>query len=80
MQDSAHIRNIAEHGWKDDLIKDADDVIKLAKRITSPHYRVYVEAKSFLAFKNGLPKQLQFFVVARPSLFPVHTTIIGANF
>ncbi|WP_455918648.1 hypothetical protein [Ensifer canadensis] len=75
-----HIRNIAEHGWKDDVLKDCEEILTVAQRIASPHYRVFVLAKSFNAFKNGLPKQLQFFVVARPPLFPKHSTFIGANY
>lgn len=77
---TVHIRNIAENGWKDDVLKGCEDVLKVAQRIASPHYRVFVLAKSFNAFKNGIPKQLQFFVVARPSLFPKHSTFIGANY
>lgn len=75
-----HIRNIADNGWKDDVLKDCEDILKVAQRIASPHYRVFVLAKAFNAFKNGLPKQLQFFVVARPSLFPKNSTFIGANY
>lgn len=75
-----HIRDIAESGWKDDVLKGCEDVLKVAQRIASQHYRVFVLAKAFNAFKNGIPKQLQFFVVARPSLFPKHSTFIGANY
>jgi hypothetical protein len=75
-----HIRNIAKNGWKDDVLKDSSKLIKVASRIVSDDYGVFVNAKQFLAFKNGLPRQLQFFVVARPSLFPTNTTFIGANF
>jgi hypothetical protein len=74
------IRNIAEHGWKDDVLKDCEDILTVAQRIASDHYRVFVHAKSFNAFKNGIPKQLQFFIVARPSLFPKHSTFMGANY
>jgi hypothetical protein len=74
------IRDIAVNSWKDDVLKDCENIITVAQRIASPDYRVYVHAKSFNAFKNGLPKQIQFFVVARPSLFPMNTTFIGANF
>lgn len=75
-----HICNIAESGWKDDVLKDCEDILKVAQRIASQHYRVFVLAKAFNAFKNGIPKQIQFFVVARPSLFPKHSTFIGANY
>ncbi|WFU00982.1 hypothetical protein QA648_12550 [Rhizobium sp. CB3171] len=75
-----HIRNIAENGWKDDVLKDCEEILTVAQRIASEHYRVFVQAKAFNAFKNGLPKQLQFFVVARPSLFPKHSVFIGANY
>lgn len=78
--DTQFIRNIAEHGWKDDVLKDCEDILKVAQRIASPHYRVFVLAKAFNVFKNGLPKQLQFFVVARPSLFPKNSTFMGANY
>ncbi|MCA1490473.1 hypothetical protein I6F11_06005 [Ensifer sp. NBAIM29] len=74
------IRNIAEHGWQDDVLKDCEDILIVAQRIASPHYRVFVHAKSFNAFKNGIPKQLQFFVAARPSLFPKHSVFMGANY
>lgn len=78
--DTDFIRNIAEHGWKDDVLKDCEEIITVAQRIASKHYRVFVHAKSFNAFKNGIPKQLQFFVVARPSLFPKHSVFMGANY
>lgn len=77
---SEFIRNIAKSGWDDDLLKGSEEILTVAQRIASEHYRVFVLAKQFNAFKNRIPKQIQFFVVARPSLFPKNSTFIGANF
>jgi hypothetical protein len=74
------IRHIAENGWNDDLLKGCKDILVVAQRIACPHYRVFVPAKAYNAFKNGIPRQLQFFVVARPSLFPKRSIFIGANY
>lgn len=73
-------KDIAKDGWKAAIIKDSEDLLKLCRRLESPHYQVYILADTYKKYREGKIAKLQFWTIMLPSILRgTSPTIVGAN-